>query len=62
MRVLVTDPIAQAGIDILRKHAEVDMREGLTADELHSIIGEYEVLIVRSQTKVTAAVIDAADI
>ena len=61
MRVLVTDPIAQAGIDILRQHAEVDMREGLTADELQSIIGEYEVLIVRSQTKVTAAVIDAAD-
>ena len=61
MKVLVTDPIAQNGIDILRQHAEVDIRQGLTAAELQSIIGEYEALIVRSQTKVTSAVIDAAD-
>lgn len=61
MRVLVADSIAQVGIDILRQHAEVDIRQGLTAEELQSIIREYEALIVRSQTKVTAAVIAAAD-
>lgn len=40
----ITDPIAQTGIDILRKYAEVDMRRGLTAEELQSVIGEYEAL------------------
>ncbi len=61
MRVLVTDSIAQKGIDILHQHAEVDVRQSLTAEELQSVIGAYEALIVRSQTRVTAAVIDAAD-
>jgi len=60
MKVLITDPIAPAGADILRQHAEVDERPGLDAEELQSIIAGYEALIVRSQTKVTAAIIDAA--
>ncbi|MDD4987156.1 MAG: phosphoglycerate dehydrogenase, partial [Dehalococcoidales bacterium] len=60
MRVLVTDPIAPAGAGILRQHAEVDERPGLGAEELRSIIAGYDALIVRSQTRVTAGVIDAA--
>jgi len=60
MKVLVTDPIAPAGMDILRQHAEVDERPGLGAEELQSIIAGYDALIVRSQTRVTAGIIDAA--
>ncbi|HJX69570.1 MAG TPA: phosphoglycerate dehydrogenase, partial [Dehalococcoidia bacterium] len=54
MKVLVTEPIAEAGLDILRKQAEVEVKLGLKPEELLSHIGEYEALIVRSETKVTA--------
>ena len=59
MKVLVADPIAPEGIEILKKHAEVDVKTGLKPEELISIIGEYEGLMVRSETKVTAKVIEA---
>ncbi|MFO8144102.1 MAG: phosphoglycerate dehydrogenase [Dehalococcoidales bacterium] len=59
MKILVTDPIARAGLDILRQHAGVDERPGIGADELEAIIPGYEALIVRSQTRVTAPVIEA---
>ena len=58
-RVLVADSIAPAGIEILQMNASVDVRLGLTPSELQSAIGEYEALIVRSQTKVTREIIDA---
>ena len=61
MKVLVADSIAEEGIDVLRRHAEVDVKIGLKPDELISIIGDYEALIVRSQTQVTAEVIAAGD-
>ncbi len=59
MKVLVTDPIADEGINILRGHAQVDIKVGLKPEEIVSIIGDYEALIVRSQTQVSAKVIDA---
>ena len=59
-KVLVTDRIAQDGINALAAHAEVDVKLGIPAEELISIIGEYDALVVRSETKVTAAVIEAA--
>jgi len=60
MKILVTDPISKEGLDIInRAGAEVDTRLGLKAEELKSIIGNYDALIVRSQTKVTAEVIRA---
>ncbi|MCK4368124.1 MAG: phosphoglycerate dehydrogenase [Dehalococcoidales bacterium] len=59
MRVLIADPISEEGIDILRGHAEVDIKTGLTPEEIISTIGNYEALIVRSQTKVSAEVIQA---
>ena len=58
MKVLIADPIAEEGINILRDHAEVDIRLGLETEELRSIIGDYEALVVRSETKVTAEVIE----
>ena len=61
MKILVTDSIAAQGIDILRRHAEVDVRKGITLAGLRSIIGDYDALVVRSQTKVTSDIIEAAD-
>ncbi len=61
MRVLVSDPIATEGIEILRRSAEVEVRPGLTPEQLRSIIGSYDALIVRSQTRVTSNIIDAAE-
>ena len=59
-KVLVSDPIDQAGLDILNQVAQVDQRIGLSEDELVGIIGEYDGLMIRSGTQVTAAVIAAA--
>ncbi len=61
MKVLITDRVADVGIQILRKYADVDIQRGLTAQQLKSIIGDYNVLIVRSQTKVSSDVINAAE-
>ena len=59
MKVLVTDSISEEGIGILYDYAEVDAKSKMTPEELISIIGDYEALLVRSQTKVTAEVIAA---
>lgn len=58
-RILVADPIASEGLDLLRQAGEVDVRTGLSRDELIALIGGYDALVVRSETKVTAEVIDA---
>jgi D-3-phosphoglycerate dehydrogenase len=58
-RVLVADPIAEAGIARLRARAEVDVRLKLPADELRRLIPDYEALIVRSETRVDEATIAA---
>jgi len=59
MKVLVADPISNAGIDILSGCAQVDVKTGLKPDELVAIIGDYEALVVRSQTQVSTKVIEA---
>jgi len=59
MKVLIADRIAAEGIEILRAHAEVDVKTGLSRDELVSIIGDYDALMVRSDTKVTQEIIEA---
>ena len=61
MKVLVADPIANEGIDILRSCAQVDIKLGLKSEEIVSIIGDYEALVVRSQTRVSAKVIEAGE-
>jgi D-3-phosphoglycerate dehydrogenase len=59
VKVLVAEAVASEGIDLLRAHHDVNERVGLTRDELCSIIGEYEALIVRSQVQVDAELIAA---
>lgn len=62
MKVLVSDSISSKGIEILKKAGfEVDIKIGLKPEELKSIIGEYDALIIRSATKVTAEIIEAAN-
>ena len=56
VRILITNPIAQEGIDLLRYElpdADIDVRLDLSEDRLMALIGDYTVLIVRSQTRVS---------
>lgn len=63
MRVLVSDNLAECGIEKLRSvpGLEVEVNTGLTPEELLKIIGGFEALVIRSATKVTAQVIEAAE-
>jgi D-3-phosphoglycerate dehydrogenase / 2-oxoglutarate reductase len=60
MRILVTEPLSARGLDLLREEYEVDVGTDLAAAGLVDAIEPYDALVVRSQTKVTAEVIDAA--
>lgn len=60
-KVLISDPLSKQGLALLEeaKGIEVENKPGLSEDELVSIIGEYDGLLVRSGTKVTARIIEA---
>jgi D-3-phosphoglycerate dehydrogenase len=61
MKVLVSDNISTKGIEILKKAGlDVDLKTGMKPEELVAVIGDYHGLVVRSATKVTAKIIDAA--
>jgi D-3-phosphoglycerate dehydrogenase / 2-oxoglutarate reductase len=62
-KVLVTDGISQTGLECLVNHPNyiVERQPTLPVEELIKIIGEYDALIVRSQTKVTEELLQAAD-
>jgi D-3-phosphoglycerate dehydrogenase len=57
MKILVAEPLAKQGLEILRAHHEVDEKIGLSPEELAAIIGDYDALLVRSQVKVTADIL-----
>ena len=59
IKVLITDKLAQEGIDLINAAdgAEAVVKTGISEDELASIIGEYDGLIIRSATKVTPKVL-----
>lgn len=59
-KVLVSDKLAQQGIDILKTCADVDVNTGLSEDELCKIIGNYDALVIRSGTQVTQKVLECA--
>jgi len=58
-KILVSDPLAEEGLSILREHGRVDVRTELSEDQLVAIIKDYDALVVRSGTQVTARIIDA---
>jgi D-3-phosphoglycerate dehydrogenase len=61
MKILVAEPLAKQGLEILRAPGhEVDEKIGLTPEQLAETIGEYDALLVRSQVKVTADIIARA--
>jgi D-3-phosphoglycerate dehydrogenase len=61
LKILVPEKLADSGIELLRKEFEVDVRLDLTPEQLLQEIGQYDGLIIRSATKVTAEVIEKAD-
>lgn len=58
-RVLVPEKVSPDGLAMLQDLFQVDIRMGLSAEELLAVIPDYEALIVRSETKVNAAVLAA---
>lgn len=58
-KILITDGLEENGLEILRKAGDVDNKPGISADDLIKVIDQYDALIVRGRTKVTAAVFDA---
>jgi len=60
MRVLIAEPVAQEGVELLRARHEVDERPGLSRDELCAVVADYDALVVRSQVQVDAELIAAA--
>ena len=58
--ILISDGLDEKGQSILRAAATVDNRTDISADDLLKIIPEYDGLIVRGRTKVTASVMEAA--
>jgi len=61
MKVLISDNLAPVGEQILKDAGlDVDNKTGLPPEELLKIIPEYDGLVIRSATKVTAEVIEAA--
>jgi D-3-phosphoglycerate dehydrogenase len=59
MKVLVADPIDKAGVEVLQAKVKVDVKTGLKPEELKTIIGNYDAIIVRSETQVTPEIIQA---
>lgn len=62
MKVLVSDNLAPVGAQILRDAGlEVDIKTGMSPEELKKEIAQYDGLVIRSATKVTAEIIEAAE-
>jgi len=60
MKVIVSDPIADKGVEMMRQAGiEVDVNTGLPPEELERTIGGYEAIVVRSATKVRKPLIEA---
>ncbi len=63
MKILISDKLAEEGVAILKavKEFQVDCKYGIKPEELKKIIKDYDALIIRSGTEVTADIIEAAD-
>ncbi|HJS19110.1 MAG TPA: hydroxyacid dehydrogenase [Anaerolineales bacterium] len=59
-RILITDGLDERGQSILRASASVDDKNNLSSEDLVRVIGEYDALILRGKTQVTAPVLEAA--
>ena len=59
-KVLCPEKLSPDGLALLRKTLDVDEKQGLSAEQLIDIIPSYDALLVRSETKVTATLLNAA--
>ncbi|HNR45231.1 MAG TPA: phosphoglycerate dehydrogenase, partial [Methanofastidiosum sp.] len=53
MKILVASDIAEEGISKLKKEFEVDVKKGISKEEILSIIENYDGVIVRSKPNIT---------
>ena len=62
MKILVSDNLGDIGVRMMQEEdgIDVDVRPGLSPEELIEIIGEYDALVIRSATKVTDDLLQAA--
>src|SRR6266403_2017800 len=62
MKILVTDSLAPQGLEVFQRAQgfEVDVRIGLKPEELKKIVADYDGWVIRSGTKITAELIEAA--
>ena len=60
-RILVAERLESEGVELLRAAGEVEERVGLDAQELLDRIEQFDALIVRSRTQVTADVVEAGN-
>jgi len=59
-RILITEGLHSKGIEILNNNADVDDRSGINAQELKTMIGTYDALIIRGRTRIDATLLDQA--
>ncbi len=57
-RILVKEEIAESGLDLLRRHFEVEVGTDWADGELEARIGEYEGIVIRSATKLNSDLIE----
>jgi D-3-phosphoglycerate dehydrogenase len=62
-RILVSDPLSKKGLEILEraKNLRVDVKPGLSPEELKKIISEYDGIIIRSETKLRGDLIEVGE-
>ncbi|HEY6223874.1 MAG TPA: hypothetical protein VIW26_08815, partial [Gemmatimonadales bacterium] len=59
VKILVADPLAEDGLERLRRAGEVTVASRLDESELIRRIPDFDALVVRSETRVTESVIEA---
>jgi D-3-phosphoglycerate dehydrogenase len=60
MKILITDPVAENAVSQLKEFADVELATEATAEELPNLVKDAEVIVVRSRTKITKEIIEAA--
>ena len=59
MKILVADPLAEDGVERLREFADVEVRTKQSEEQLVDLVAPFDAMVVRSETKVTARVLEA---
>ncbi|OGW84775.1 MAG: phosphoglycerate dehydrogenase [Omnitrophica bacterium RIFCSPHIGHO2_02_FULL_46_11] len=61
-KVLISDPLGERGLEVFKKEPQitVDVRSGLSPQELKKIVADYDAIVVRSGTHLTGEIIKAA--